>query len=113
MSTITVGCKIINGIILRHQGKSVTLAGAGASRIIGGYGLTEGVDKEFFDAWCAANADSALLSGELVFAQDKAGAAAAQAKEQEDVKSGFEALDMAKPAAGVSVDADVHQQAAA
>ncbi len=108
MSTITVGCKIINGVILSHQGKSITLAGGKASKIIGGYGLTE-VDKDFFDAWVKGNPDSALLSSGVIFAQDKPQAAAAQAKEQEDLESGFEPLDMVKPVAGVTVDADVHQ----
>lgn len=112
MSNITVGCKVINGIKLRHEGKSVVLAGSGASRIIGGYGLTE-CDKDFFEAWCAANADSALLSANLIFAQEKPGSAVAQAREQEAVKSGFEALDMSKPAPGVQANDDVKHESKA
>lgn len=104
MPNVTVGCKIVNGVILAHQGKRVTLAGAKSSRIIGGYGMTE-VDKDFFDAWCNANADSAMLSGNLIFAQDKPRDADAQAKEQASVKTGFEPIDPHKPAPGVKAEA--------
>lgn len=104
MATVTVGCKIVHGIKLRHQGKSAVLAGAKSSRIIGGYGLSE-VDKDFFEAWCAANADSDLLKKDLIFAQEKPQAAAAQAKEQEEVKSGFERLDPEKVIQGVKSEA--------
>lgn len=109
MSNITVGCKVIHGIKLRHEGKSVVLAGAKSSKIIGGYGLTE-VDKGFFEAWCEANKDSALLKADLIFAQEKPQSAVAQAKDQEDVKSGFEALDMSKPVPGVQVNDDVKHE---
>lgn len=104
MSNVTVGCKIVHGVILAHGGKRVTLAGSKSSRIIGGYGLTD-VDQGFWDAWCKANADSALLKANVIFAQDKPSAAAAQAKEQEGVKTGFEPLDPSKPAPGVAAEA--------
>jgi len=104
MPNVTVGCKIVNGVILAHQGKRVTLAGAKSSRIIGGYGMTE-VDKDFFEAWCKANADSALLSANLIFAQDRASLADGKAKEQADVKSGFEPINPEKPVPGVSAEA--------
>lgn len=109
MSNITVGCKVIHGIKLRHEGKSAVLAGSKSSRLIGGYGLTE-VDKDFFEAWCKANADSALLKAGLIFAQEKPQAAASQAREQESVQSGFEPLDMSKPAPGVQVNDDVKHE---
>lgn len=104
MPNVTVGCKIINGVILAHEGKRVTLNGSKSSRIIGGYGLTE-VDQGLWEAWCKANADSALLSGDIIFAQEKPAAAAAQAKEQADVKTGFEPIDPEKPVPGVKAEA--------
>lgn len=104
MPNITVGCKIVHGIILAHGGKRVTLAGSKASRIIGGYGLTE-VDQGFWEAWCKANADSTLPKSQVIFAQEKPASAVAQAKEQEGVKSGFEPINPDKPAAGVNAEA--------
>jgi hypothetical protein len=112
MPNLTVGCKLVNGVILGHQGKRVALAGAKSSRIIGGYGMTE-VDKDFFDAWCAANADSALLSGNLVFAQERFNSAAAQAKEQENIKTGFEPIDPERFMPGVKAEAYEGQPEAA
>lgn len=104
MPNVTVGCKIVNGVILVHQGKRVLLAGAKSSRIIGGYGMTE-VDKDFFDAWCKTNHDSALLSGNLIFAQDKPSLAEGKAKEQAEVKTGFEPIDPERPVPGVKAEA--------
>jgi len=101
---VTVGCKIVNGVILAHQGKRVTLKGANSSRVIGGYGMTE-VDKDFFEAWCKANADSALLSGNIIFAQERASMADGKAKEQAGIKTGFEPIDPEKPVPGVSAEA--------
>lgn len=104
MPNVIVGCKLVNGVILAHQGKRIVLSGAKSSRIIGGYGMTE-VDKDFFEAWCNANADSALLSGNLIFAQDKPAAADGQAKEQAAVKTGFEPIDPERPVPGVKAEA--------
>jgi hypothetical protein len=104
MPNVTVGCKLVNGVILGYQGKRVALAGAKSSRIIGGYGMTE-VDKDFFEAWCKANADSALLSGNLIFAQERASMAEGKAKEQASVKTGFEPINPEKPVPGVSAEA--------
>lgn len=62
---VVIGCKLPNGIILDHGGKTVELRGSriplnedgspvSNRLIIGGYGTTE-VDKDFWDAWKTAN----------------------------------------------------------
>lgn len=104
MATITVGCKLPNGIVITTGGKSATLAGANSSRIIGGYGLTA-VDKDLFEAWSKEFAQFAPLKHGLIFAQDKPAAAESQAKEQADIKSGLEPLDLSQPASGVEAEA--------
>jgi hypothetical protein len=106
--TVTVGCKLPNGLVLEHQGTTVTLKGFRHpdARIIGGYGLTEGVDKDFFDAWLAAHADQPYVKKELVFAQGKANSAADKAKDQKEVKSGLEPLPQDKPMPGIEKDAE-------
>lgn len=91
MATVTVGCKLPNGLYLDVQGKRAPLAGANSSRIVGGYGLTE-VNKDLWDAWVKAYADSPLLRGDLVFAQGNASSAESKASEQGEVKSGLEQL---------------------
>lgn len=67
----------------------------GIMTVQGGYGLTFGVDKDFWDAWLRQNANSDLVKNRLIFAAagDKA---ADQAREQEEIRSGLEPLDPEK-----------------
>ena len=102
--TIVVGCKLPNGLIVEQDGYSVTLNGSNSSSVIGGYGLTEGVDKDAFDKWLLAHKDQPYVKNELVFAQAKANSAAAKATENAKKKSGLEGLPQDNPAPGVEKD---------
>lgn len=101
MATVNVGCKLPNGIRAELNGKTVVLAGANSARLVGGFGITEGVDKEFMDGWMKAEAKNPLVSKGLVFVVDHAAKVAGAAAERAGEKSGLEALDPEKPAAGV------------
>lgn len=65
------------------------------------FGLTHGVDKEFFDKWMAANKDHSMVQNNLIWAYTNAkGEGAndprnikAKAKEFEGVKCGLEPID--------------------
>lgn len=96
-ATVTVGCKIPNGLHLDLGGKRVTLNGSHSSRVIGGYGLTEGVPADFFEAWLQTYADSPAVTNGLVFAQENAADVRAQALDQADIRTGLEPLDPTKP----------------
>lgn len=98
---VTVGCKLPNGIVLEQDGYSVVLNGANSANIVGGYGLTEGVDKDAFEKWIKTHADQAYVRNELVFAQAKTNSAESKAKENASVKSGLEGLPQDKPAPGI------------
>ncbi|WP_147196028.1 hypothetical protein [Pantoea sp. CCBC3-3-1] len=99
---VTVGCKLPNGLVIDIDGYTVTLNGANSSNIVGGYGLTENVDKAAFDKWLKAHGDQAYVKNELVFAQAKTNSAESKAKENADVKSGLEGLPQDNPAPGVT-----------
>lgn len=101
-ATVTVGCKIPNGLHLDLGGKRITLNGSSSSLVIGGYGLTEGVPAEFFEAWMKAYADSPAVTNGLVFAQEKAADARAQALDQAEIKTGLEPLNPNKPGANLA-----------
>lgn len=101
MATVTVGCKLPHGLIIEVGNVAVTLKGKNSSNVIGGYGLTEDVDRDFFEKWLAANKDSAAVKNNLIFAQERATNARAEAKEKAKVKNGFEGIDPNKPAPGV------------
>ncbi|QWA89611.1 hypothetical protein [Klebsiella michiganensis] len=102
--TVTVGCKLPNGLILEQGAYKVELNGSNSSLVVGGYGLTENVDKEAFEAWLEVHADQPYVRKELVFAQAKTSSAQAKAKENASEKTGLEGLDQNKPMEGVSKD---------
>jgi hypothetical protein len=91
---VTVGCKLPNGIVIQIGEKKVKLNGFNQNMIqVGdGFGLTEGVDKEFFDAWCEKHKAFAVVKNGMVFAQKNTTEAAAQGKDLKEKKSGLEQL---------------------
>lgn len=101
MPQISVGCKLPNGLHLDHGGKRVTLNGSNASVVIGGHGITEGVDADFFDAWMKAHEDYQPVKQGLIFAHGKTASVQAMAKERASNKSGFEGLNPDAPAPGI------------
>lgn len=97
MSTVTVACKLPNGLILDIPGApSVTLKGSSHPDAIAGHGLTE-VDAGFWDAWTKLYPDFQPLKKELIFAQGGERSAISKAKERKGEKSGLEGLDPEKP----------------
>ncbi|AHB69573.1 hypothetical protein P262_01697 [Cronobacter malonaticus] len=99
--TIVVGCKLPNGLVVEQDGHTVTLNGANSSNVVGGYGLTEGVDKDAFEKWMEVHKNQPYVKNELVFAQAKANSAQSKANENASVKSGLEGLPQDKPAPGI------------
>ncbi len=122
MATVTVACKVPNGLILRVfdmvdrdvpvlgggvktvkeaqvRGSSIKVLGPAApfgqlprAPIAGGYALTHGVDQAFFTEWLKQNAESELVKNGLIFAHEKADYLTKQAQEKEAVTSGLEPL---------------------
>ncbi|HDL8567144.1 TPA: hypothetical protein ACMY33_001248 [Yersinia enterocolitica] len=99
--TVIVGCKLPHGLNINIDGKSVVLNGSNSCSIAGGYGLTEGVDKDLFDRFLSVYADAPYVKNQLVFAQGKHSSATAQANEQKDIQTGLEGLNPDKPAPGI------------
>lgn len=93
--TVLIACRLPNGIILHHPKNkkvTVTLAGASSCKIIGSrFGVTE-VDAEFWTAWKAVGAKSAIFSSNAVFEARNEAEAASRAKELQKERTGFEAM---------------------
>lgn len=100
MSKVTVGCRLPTGIILRladDQGneKQVELKGQNADMNGAIFiqpthcGYTE-VDKDFWDAWVAKNADFAPLVNGAIFAEATEAKAKGAARERVKEKTGLE-----------------------
>lgn len=58
--------------------------------IVGGYALTKGVDKDFWDRWLEANEDSQMVKNKCVFAWEREGFAEGEAHENEGRKTNME-----------------------
>lgn len=89
-------------------GKRVVLNGfshpqnaAPRARIAGGFALTMGVDKEFWDTWLAQNKDTDIVRNGLVFAHEKVENTTAEAKDKQTLRSGLERLDPKKLPKGI------------
>ena len=124
METVTVACKIPNGMILHHQpegGAKLTIklngnrnpihpktgrelrkfevAGEAASGI-GGYGLTPNVPKDLWDKIYAESKDTPPFANGLIFALGDTASARDCAKElSPDMHSGLDPIDPEKPLA--------------
>jgi hypothetical protein len=127
VSTVTVACKLPNGLILqlwemqdqheasptgtrtiqkaRKKGEPVKLAGCALKfgqvpevPMPGGYALTQ-VPADFWEEWVAQNQDADVLLNRIIFAHPTFDAASKQAQEQhvEKVKSGLEPIDPKNP----------------
>jgi hypothetical protein len=121
-NTVTVACKIPNGLLLRtfhwETEKENTLHGyvdtpvakedpekyhvKGPAlpwgvkpqfNIEGGYALTPGIPKSFWEKWAEQNADFDAFKNGLVFAVPTLNEARAEAKGMAKVKSGLEPVD--------------------
>lgn len=112
MPTVTVACKIPNGIIIEHAGKKATLNGSNVAISAphyvamphltpGGYGITPNVDEALWNGWSVEYKDSFFLKDGLIFAASKSSDVTAQASEKKAIKSGLEGIDPEKPGAGI------------
>jgi hypothetical protein len=68
-------------------------------QIAGGFGLTTGIPKEFWEKWHKQNEPTDLVKNSLVFSYSSLEGARAQAKEKMGIKSGLEPFDPDKPPA--------------
>lgn len=98
MSTVTIGCKLPNGIIMEVEGaKPVRINGWNNNLIQGAeHGLTENVPAATWEAWKKEHAESKLVKGGFIFASGTAEGAKGKAKDRKDEKSGHEQLPKIK-----------------
>lgn len=89
---------LLQRVFFRGSAPQRKLDAAGAAyahpSVIGGYGITHDVPKDFWERWIADNKDYAPVKAGLIFALagDKA---KGRAKEQAEIKSGLEPLSAA------------------
>jgi hypothetical protein len=98
----TVACKLPNGLRISLPSGDVVLLGAQHKDARFGYGFTA-VNADEFQAWFDQKKAEKYepVMKELIFVSTAPKEAEAQAKEKENVPSGFEGVDGAKPGPGV------------
>lgn len=115
--TVTVACKIPNGIYLDlRKGEQlirVKLNGPGMpipldpkkplprKKIEDAAALTFGVDKEFWEQWLKKHKDYGPVKAGLIFAHEQQESVIDQARERSKVLTGLEAIDPNKPGRGI------------
>ncbi|NUF09793.1 hypothetical protein [Snodgrassella sp. ESL0324] len=94
--TVTIGCKIANGLLLQVDDKTVKINGFNTSNVIGGHGITENVPADFWQAWLARNKDRDITKNGLIFAHSNTKDTTAEAKEKRKTKSSTEPISPPK-----------------
>lgn len=106
MSVVTVACKLPQGLQLKHKNLTVILVGANESGNRFGFGLTHGVDGDWFKDWAEGDGkDFPAVKNGSIFAisgtRDKAEDAAKERRADAAVQTGLEPIDPDRPAANV------------
>jgi len=130
--TVTVGCKLPNGLVLHLDemipyriplpgggsvteersrrlpdtftlnGSAIDLAGIAETGtvphlIVGGYGITTGIPRDFWERWLAANRDSEIVKKEMIIAAGNEMSARSMAVERAKIRTGMEPIDQNDP----------------
>lgn len=82
-------------VVLRGPGRAISTMPADQIDQFapGGYGLTPGVPRSWWESWLKWNGDSHIVRNKIVFASPDTPRAAAQAREQREVQSGLQPVD--------------------
>ena len=128
-ATVTVACKMPNGLrlrvyrmveqyeqapggprradVARQVGDEVVVRGCAVPfgempeyAIIGGYALTPGVPRDFFEEWLRQNRDNPIVVRNLIFAHELRDHVEGRAREQANLRTGLEPVDPANPPQG-------------
>lgn len=75
------------------QGNSWAQNKGAHQQIVGGYAITHGIPKEFWERWLDQNKDSDIITNGMLFAHQETASTMSEAKEKEKQKSGLERLD--------------------
>lgn len=84
------------GATFRLNGNATPYGEAPKCTIIGGYALTPGVPKDFWEEWLAQNKNLGVVTQNLIHAYDTMDGAAGEARDKAALRSGLEPLNMGR-----------------
>lgn len=97
MTTVTIGCKLPNGIFMDAGETRLRINGWNNNTIAGlDHGITRDVPETLWDAWRKDHAESKLITNGIIFAEVSEKRAIDKAKDQKDNKSGHEQMPQIK-----------------
>lgn len=99
MATVVVQCNYPNGVTLQLRGNPNTVVVKGyqnATIVEGGYGLTDGVEKDFWDAWVAENKQYPIYTNGCISANTNVKKATKEASSNSGTVSGNEQVPQPK-----------------
>lgn len=97
MTTVTIGCKLPNGIFMDAGETRLRINGWNNNTIAGlAHGITPDVPETLWDAWRKEHAESKLVANGIIFAETSEKRAIDKAKDQKDQKSGHEQMPQIK-----------------
>lgn len=99
--TVSVGCKLPNGLHLDlgqpgDPQNRISLRGSNSATVIGGFGITHGVDEQFFAEWMKRNKSLDMVKNGLIFEHTNPESVRQYANENAEVQTGLEPLNPAK-----------------
>ena len=62
-------------------------------QLVGGYAITHGIPKDFWDEWVSQQGESDIVKNEMIFAHEQANSTTSNATDLQNLKSGMERLD--------------------
>ena len=113
MTTVTIGCKLPNGIFMDAGETRLRINGWNNNAIAGlAHGITRDVPESLWEAWRKEHAESKLVANGIIFAETSEKRAIDKAKDQKDQKSGHEQMPQMKltDKAGTLGGSEDHQE---
>ena len=99
MATVVVQCNYPNGVTLQLKGNPNTVVVNGyqnATIVEGGYGLTDGVDKDFWDKWVEENKQYPIYTNGCIAANTSIKKATKEAASNSGTVSGIDQVAQPK-----------------
>jgi hypothetical protein len=78
-------------------------------QIVGGYAITHGIPRAFWDEWLDQNKELDMVKNKMIFAHSEAASVTSRATDQAELKSNIERLDPKNLPKGVQESSDMRR----
>ncbi|PVX61242.1 hypothetical protein [Paraburkholderia unamae] len=78
-------------------------------QIVGGYAITHGIPKAFWDEWLEQNENADYVKNKMIFAHTEAASVTSKAADQAEIRSNMERLDPSNLPRGLQESTDMRR----